>query len=74
MTVVQLGNTCFNRNMFEKLCLKWNDFKDNIISSFGNLRKENDFADVTLVSEDGQRVESHKVVLSSSSPVFQKGK
>ena len=58
--------------MSEKLCLKWNDLEDNIISSFGNLRKENDFADVTLVSEDGQKVESHKVVLSSSSPVFQK--
>ena len=58
--------------MSEKLCLQWNDFKDNIISSFGNLRKENDFADVTLVSEDGHQVESHKVVLSSSSPVFQK--
>ena len=57
--------------MSEKLCLQWNDFKDNIISSFGNLRQENDFADVTLVSEDGQQVESHKFLLSSSSPVFQ---
>ena len=57
--------------MSEKLCLQWNDFKDNIISSFGNLRQENDFADVTLVSEDGQQMESHKFVLSSSSPVFQ---
>ena len=58
--------------MSEKLCLRWNDFKDNIISSFGNLRQENDFADVTLVSEDGKQVDSHKLVLSSSSPVFQK--
>ena len=57
--------------MSEKLCLQWNDFKDNITSSFGNLKQENDFADVTLVSEDGQQMESHKFVLSSSSPVFQ---
>ena len=57
--------------MSEKLCLQWNDFKDNITRSFGNLRQENDFADVTLVSEDGQHVESHKFLLSSSSPVFQ---
>ena len=44
--------------MSEKLCLQWNDFKDNIISSFGILRKENDFADVTLVSEDGHKLDS----------------
>ena len=69
---VQLENICSNNpKMSEKLCLQWNDFKDNIISSFGNLRQENDFADVTLVSEDGQQMESHKFVLSSSSPVFQ---
>ena len=58
--------------MSEKLCLQWNDFKDNIIGSLGSLRNTNDFADVTLVSEDGKQVDSHKLVLSSSSPVFQK--
>ena len=57
--------------MSEKLSLQWNDFKDNIISSFGSLRKETDFADVTLVSDDGKQVNCHKVVLASSSPVFQ---
>ena len=56
--------------MSDKLCLQWNDFKDNIINSFRNLRKENDFADVTLVCEDGRQMNSHKVVLSRSSPVF----
>ena len=54
--------------MSEKLCLQWNDFKDNVIGSFGNLREENDFADVTLVCEDGKQVEAHKVILASSSP------
>ena len=54
--------------MSEKLCLQWNDFKDNISSAFGLLREDNDFADVTLVSEDGNKVEAHKVVLASSSP------
>ena len=56
--------------MSEQLYLQWSDFKDNIISSFGSLRKENDFSDVTLVSGDGHQVDSHKVVLSSGSPVF----
>ena len=50
--------------MSEKLCLQWNDFKNNVICSFGNLREENDFADVTLVCEDGKQVEAHKVILA----------
>ena len=57
--------------MSEKLCLQWNDFKDNAINAFGNLRDDKDFADVTLVCEDGKQMEVHKVVLASSSPFFQ---
>ena len=58
--------------MSEKLCLQWNDFQDNIKAAFGNLRKDNDFTDVTLACEDGQQVEVHKVILAASSPFFQK--
>ena len=58
--------------MSEKLCLQWNDFQDNIKSAFGNFRGDKDFADVTLVCEDGQQVEAHKVILASSSPFFKK--
>ena len=58
--------------MSEKLCLQWNDFHDNIKTAFGNLRDDNDFADVTLACEDGQQVEAHKVILAASSPFFQK--
>ena len=54
----------------EKLCLKWNDFQDNAISAFGTLRGDREFADVTLVCEDGQQVQAHKVILASSSPFF----
>ena len=54
----------------EKLCLQWNDFKESIISSFGELKGDRDLTDVTLVCEDGQQIEAHKVVLASSSPVF----
>ena len=43
-----------------------------IKSVFGNLREDNDFADVTLACEDGQQVEAHKVILAASSPFFQK--
>jgi len=55
----------------EKLCLKWNDFQENVISAFGALRDEKEFADVTLVCEDGQQMEAHKIVLASCSPLFQ---
>ena len=58
--------------MSEKLCLQWNNFKENITASFGSLRHDEDFADVTLACEDGKQVEAHKVILASSSPVFQK--
>ena len=58
--------------MSEKLCLQWNDFQDNIKSAFGNLREDKDFTDVTLVCEDGQQVEAHKVILAASSPLLKK--
>ena len=54
----------------EKLCLQWNDFKENITLSFKELRGDREFTDVTLACEDGQQIEAHKVVLVSSSPFF----
>ena len=57
--------------MSEKLCLQWNDFKDNAIGAFGGLRVNTEFSDVTLACEDGKQVEAHKVILASSSPFFQ---
>ena len=56
--------------MSEKLCLQWGDFKDNVVSAFGRNRGDEDFADVTLVSEDGQEVGAHRVILAASSPFF----
>ena len=56
--------------MSEKLCLQWNDFKDNVNKAFGNLRDDQDFADVTLACEDGHQIEVHKVILAASSPYF----
>merc|ERR1711978_785910 len=54
----------------ERLCLKWNDFQENLNSAFGVLRNDQDFADVTLVCEDGTQIMTHKVILASSSPFF----
>ena len=54
----------------EKLCLKWNDFQENLNSAFGGFRNDKEFSDVTLACEDGTQVETHKVILASSSPFF----
>ena len=56
--------------MSEKLCLQWNDFKENMISSVGNLREDQEFTDVTLACEDGRQIEAHKIILAGSSPFF----
>ena len=57
--------------MEEKFCLKWNDFQSNTIKTFSRLRNEEDFFDVTLVSDDQKQMMAHKVVLSSCSEYFQ---
>ena len=56
--------------MSEKLCLQWNDFQENIKGAFGNIRENNDFADVTLVCEDGTMVDAHRLILAWSSPIL----
>ena len=53
-----------------QLCMRWNDFEGNLNDSFGNLRLDKDFSDVTLACKDGKQLEAHKVVLASSSPFF----
>ena len=52
----------------EKLFLRWNDFHENTIAAFKDLKNDSEFTDVTLACEDGQQIETHKVVLFSSSP------
>ena len=42
--------------------------RNNVNSSFGDLRDDNEFSDVTLAWEDGQQAEAHKVILAGSSP------
>ena len=55
----------------EKFCLKWKDFQANISSSFGLMRSDRDFSDVTLVSEGNNQIEAHKIILAASSSFFQ---
>ena len=54
----------------EKFCLKWNDFNQNIQISYKDLRTNSDFFDVTLLCEEDQQIEAHKIILSACSPFF----
>ena len=56
--------------MDENFYLRWNDFQSNVPKYFQKLRNENDFFDVTLVSDDQKQISAHKVVLSSCSEYF----
>ena len=58
--------------MAEKVCLQWNDFRENFSSAFGNLRNDKEFTDVTLAFDDGVQMEAHKVIVAASSPFFEK--
>ena len=57
--------------MSEKFSLKWNDFHSNVSNSFANVRNEKYLHDVTLVTDDQQRVSAHRLVLSVSSEYFE---
>ena len=54
----------------DKFCLNWNDFQNNISSTFLEMRDDLDLADVTLACEDKKQFQAHKFVLSTSSPFF----
>ena len=56
--------------MSEKFCLKWNDFQSVVSKSFSVLRQEEDFYDVTLISDDETQIPAHKLVLAASSSFF----
>ena len=56
--------------MTEKFNLQWNEFTDNLSSVFKDLRSQDDFSDITLISEEGDFHSAHKVLLSASSTFF----
>ena len=57
--------------MSDSVCLKWTSFQDNVKHTYGNMRKDEDYTDVSLASKDGQQFEAHKVVLAASGAFFQ---
>ena len=67
-------NTDVNRIISElkdiQMLLSWNDFAINSANTFRQLWNDQDFTDVTLVTEDEQHIRAHKMILSSSSAFF----
>jgi len=53
----------------EKYCLKWNDFTSNLSVAFQEMRTDEDFFDITLLTEDSE-IRCHKLVLGACSPHF----
>ena len=56
--------------MSEKYCLQWNDFQTTVSNSFKIFRQEEDFFDVTLVTDDEVQMSAHKLILSACSSFF----
>ena len=50
--------------------MKWKTFFEGITSEFRELRKDSDFNDVTLAFDDGQFIETNKLIVSACSPVL----
>ena len=56
--------------MPEKFSLKSNDYQTNWIKAFNELRKDTEFANVTLISDDKMKFYAHRILLSSCSNLF----
>jgi hypothetical protein len=54
----------------DKMLLTWDDHKVNASSNYRQLWGDQEFADVTLASEDNKQIRAHKVILGSCSPFF----
>ena len=54
----------------EKYSVKWHSYSDHLRSMMKELMMNEDFSDVTIVTEDKKRIKANMNILSSSSPVF----
>ena len=50
--------------------MKWNKFDANIKEYLRILRDDHRLFDVTLVTDDGQHIQAHKIIISAGSNFF----
>merc|ERR1719430_39834 len=56
--------------MSNKFCLNWDSYDRNIRLSFMKIREDQRLFDVTLLTDDGQHIKAHKIILSAGSHFF----
>merc|ERR1719427_2295583 len=57
-------------NSMNKFCLNWSGYDANIRDHFRKLREDQRCSDVTLVTNDGQHIQAHNIILSAGSNFF----
>ena len=55
----------------EEICVSWNNSQADIANCIRRLRENEKLFDVTLVTDDGQHVKAHKVILAAGSLFFE---
>ena len=55
---------------YEKYAFKWHTYTDHLREMMKEMMTSEDFADVTLVSDDKKIIKAHRNILSTCSPVF----
>ena len=53
----------------DKYCLRWNEYPSNLSNAFNELRNDEDFFDITLITEESE-IRCHKLILGACSPHF----
>ena len=54
----------------EKYSVRWHTYSDHLRNMMKELRINEDFSDVTLVTEDKKQIKASMTILSACSPVF----
>ena len=54
----------------DKYTLTWHSYSDHLREAFKDMMTSSEFADITLVTDDKQRIRAHRNILSACSPVF----
>ena len=57
-------------NSMDKCYMKWDDFDTNVRDHLRMVRNVHILFDVTLVTDDGQHILAHKIILSAGSQFF----